>query len=103
MKLPCVTVLACAAFLSGCATSGPTYNLDAVTLGNGAQAYRVQCQGLLETGKACVDQANKVCGANNHHLISRTGSVDDDYKPDSPRELLFACGSARTQAESNGS
>ncbi|WP_175874599.1 hypothetical protein [Burkholderia sp. BCC0397] len=103
MKLLYATLLTCAAFLSGCAASGPTYNLDAVTLENGAQANRVQCQGLLETGKACVDQANKVCGADNHHLISRTGPVDDAYKPNTPRELLFACGSTRKQTESNGS
>ncbi|WP_157659316.1 hypothetical protein [Burkholderia ubonensis] len=103
MKLLCATVLTCVAFLSGCAASGPTYNLDAVTLQNGAQAYRVQCHGLLQTGKACLDQANKVCGAENYHLISRIGSIDDAYKPDTPRELLFACGSAHKQIESNGS
>ncbi|MCR4471337.1 hypothetical protein [Burkholderia sp. SCN-KJ] len=103
MKLLYASLLTCAAFLSGCAASGPNYNLDAVTLENGGQAYRVQCQGLLETGKACVDQANKVCGADNYHLISRAGPVDDAYKPDTPRELLFTCRSARTQPESNES
>ena len=42
--------IACAAGIAGCTSySGPTHNTDVVTLANGAQAYRVQCLGLLGT------------------------------------------------------
>ncbi|MBO7932026.1 OmpA family protein [Burkholderia pseudomallei] len=99
MKLHVIS-LTCATLMAACTTSGPTYNLDIVKLENGKQTYRVQCQGLLETSKTCVDRARKVCGDNNYRLISRTGTVDGAYEPDDPNEMLFACGDAQEAAAS---
>ncbi|MFP4900914.1 hypothetical protein ACLFKT_17480 [Paraburkholderia sp. BR14261] len=55
MKLRFLSASAAAAVIAaaaGCTTaSGPTHNLDIVTLANGSQAYRVQCLGLFESSK----------------------------------------------------
>jgi OmpA-OmpF porin, OOP family len=81
---------------AGCTTSGPTYNLDAVQLSNGSQAYRVQCQGLFESSKQCMSQINKVCENKGYHLLSSVDHAVSGFKPENdPREYTFACGPAQ--------
>ena len=82
------------AFAAGCTSySGPTHNTDVVTLANGDQAWRVQCQGLLEGAKTCVDQAKKICKDQKIRLIGAVDHMKDDRSAQGdPREITFKCG-----------
>lgn len=97
MKIAYILSAACLAVAAaGCTTSGPTYNLDTVQLSNGAQAYRVQCQGLFESSKQCMSQITKVCENKGYHLLSSIDHTVSGYKPaNDPREYTFACGPAQ--------
>jgi OmpA-OmpF porin, OOP family len=96
MKLRLLPTSALAALIvaaAGCTTaSGPTYNLDVVTLANGSQAYRVQCLGLLESSKACMKKVNEICGDKQPLRVSSTERAASGFKPDNdPREIMFIC------------
>lgn len=81
-----------ALLLAGCASSGPTYNLNAVTLPDGTQAWRAQCLGLLEDSSSCFAQAEKVCGKKKYHVITFVDWIDRSYKPGKdPTEITFTC------------
>ncbi|GAB2869200.1 hypothetical protein GCM10027093_01070 [Paraburkholderia jirisanensis] len=81
------------ALVAGCTTaSGPTYNLDSVTLANGTQAYRAQCLGAFESSESCLNQVKKVCGSKPVARIATIDRVASGMKPeDDPREILFSC------------
>jgi OmpA-OmpF porin, OOP family len=91
--LPTSALAALVVAAAGCTTaSGPTYNLDTVTLANGSQAYRVQCQGLLESSKACMKKVNEICGDKQPLRVSSTERVISGFKPNNdPREIVFIC------------
>lgn len=96
MKLRLLSVSALAALIvgaAGCTTaSGPLHNLDVVTLANGAQAYRVQCLGLLESSSACMKKVNEVCGNKTPLRVSSTDLAASGFKPQNdPREIVFIC------------
>jgi len=96
MKLRLLSASAAAAVIvaaAGCTTtSGPTYNLDVVTLANGTQAYRVQCLGLLESSKACMAKVNHVCGDKTPLRVSSVDLATSGFKAkDDPREITFVC------------
>jgi outer membrane protein OmpA-like peptidoglycan-associated protein len=96
MKLRLLSVSAAAAVVlaaAGCTTaSGPTYNLDVVTLANGTQAYRVQCLGLLESSKTCMAKITEVCGDKTPLRVSSVDRAVTDFKAkDDPREITFIC------------
>jgi OmpA-OmpF porin, OOP family len=77
---------------AGCTTSGPTYNLDVVTLANGTQAYRVQCSGLLESSKACMSKVKDVCGDKTPLRVSSVDHAVSGFNPaGDPREITFIC------------
>lgn len=81
-----------ALLLTGCASSGPTYNLNAVTLPDGTQGWRAQCLGLLQDSSACFAQAEKVCGKEKYHVIASVDWIDRSYKPGKdPTEITFTC------------
>jgi OmpA-OmpF porin, OOP family len=90
---------ACVALAAGCTTtSGPTFNLDSVTLANGTQAYRAQCLGAFESSGSCLDQVKKVCGDKPAVRIATIDRVASGMKPeDDPREILFACSTPAPQ------
>jgi OmpA-OmpF porin, OOP family len=96
MKLRLLPASALAALIvaaAGCTTaSGPTYNLDVVTLANGTQAYRVQCQGLLESSKACMAKVNQICGDKQPLRVSATDRAASGFVAENdPREIMFIC------------
>ncbi len=78
---------------AGCTTaSGPMHNLDVVTLANGTQAYRVQCQGLFESSKACMKKVNEICGDKQPLRVSSVDRAASGFQPENdPREILFVC------------
>ncbi|NIE66521.1 OmpA family protein [Burkholderia sp. Ax-1719] len=78
---------------AGCTTaSGPMHNLDVVTLANGTQAYRVQCQGLLESSKACMAKVNEICGDKQPMRVSSVDRAASGFQPENdPREIMFVC------------
>jgi len=103
MKLRLLSASAAAAVIvaaAGCTTaSGPTYNLDVVTLSNGTQAYRVQCLGLLESSKACMAKVKQVCVDKTPLRVSSTDLATSGFKPkDDPREITFICQTPQTTA-----
>jgi OmpA-OmpF porin, OOP family len=79
--------------VAGCNTaSGPLHNLDVVTLANGTQAYRVQCQGLLESSKSCMAKVNEVCGNRQPMRVSSTDRAASGFvAANDPREIIFIC------------
>jgi outer membrane protein OmpA-like peptidoglycan-associated protein len=96
MKLRLLSFSAAAAVVvaaAGCTTaSGPTYNLDSITLANGTQAYRVQCLGLLQSSKSCMAKVNEVCGDKTPLRVSSVDRTLSGFKPeDDPREITFIC------------
>ncbi|CAB3752386.1 OmpA family protein [Paraburkholderia humisilvae] len=93
MTLRLSVAAACIAFAAGCTTSsGLTYNNDVITLANGTQAHRVQCQGLAESTESCMDQVKKVCGDKQALRVSAVDRAASGFKPDNdPREILFTC------------
>ncbi|MFD1558652.1 OmpA family protein [Paraburkholderia silviterrae] len=96
MKMRLLPVSALAALIvvaAGCTTaSGPTYNLDIVTLANGTQAYRVQCLGLFESSKACMKKVTEICGDKEPLRVSSTDRAVSGFKPENdPREIMFIC------------
>ncbi|MBN3765189.1 OmpA family protein [Burkholderia sp. Ac-20365] len=88
-----LTAIACAVGIAGCTTSsGPAHNTDVVTLANGAQAYRVQCLGLLESSQACMNEIRRVCGDQTAVRIALLDRSTSGMKPENdPREILFQC------------
>jgi outer membrane protein OmpA-like peptidoglycan-associated protein len=88
-----LTAMVCVAGFAGCtAYSGPTHNTDIVTLSNGSEAYRVQCLGLLESAKACMDQVKRICGDKPAKRVSSIDHITSDLKSDNdPREITFQC------------
>ncbi|ACC72252.1 OmpA family protein [Paraburkholderia phymatum] len=93
MFLRIFTATACAAAIAGCtAYSGPTRTTDIVTLSNGSQAYRVQCLGLLESSKACMDEVKRICGDKPATRVSSIDHITSDLKSENdPREITFQC------------
>ncbi|CAD6548893.1 Outer membrane protein A [Paraburkholderia hiiakae] len=96
MKLRLLSASAAAAVIvaaAGCTTaSGPTHNLDVVTLANGSQAYRVQCLGLLESSRTCMAKVNEICGTKTPLRVSSVDRAASGFKPeDDPREITFIC------------
>lgn len=79
---------------AGCTTaSGPTYNVDTVTLKGGEKVYRAQCQGLFESSNACVKVAQKLCNSKPVRYIQATSPGDSaPGVQDNTRELMFQCG-----------
>jgi len=96
MKLRLLFASALAALLvvaAGCTTaSGPRHNLDVVTLANGTQAHRVQCLGLLESSKTCMDKVTEVCGERQPLRVSSIDRAMSGFEPENdPREIIFVC------------
>ncbi|HKR40783.1 MAG TPA: OmpA family protein [Paraburkholderia sp.] len=96
MKLRLLSASAAAAVIAaaaGCTTaSGPTHNLDIVTLANGSQAYRVQCFGLFESSTTCMKKVNEICGSKTPLRVSSVDHAVAGFKPeDDPREITFIC------------
>jgi OmpA-OmpF porin, OOP family len=93
MKIRILLVAVCMALAAGCSTaSGPTHNTDILKLQNGTQVYRVQCQGLFESSKTCVKQAEKVCGDQSVRELSSIQPATADSKPEADRrEITFTC------------
>ncbi|CAG9273207.1 Outer membrane protein OmpA-like peptidoglycan-associated protein [Paraburkholderia unamae] len=96
MKLRLLSASAMAAAIvvaAGCTTaSGPTYNLDVVTLANGTQAYRVQCLGVFESSRTCMAKVNEVCGDKTPLRVSSVDRAASGFTPkDDPREITFIC------------
>ncbi|CAB3780972.1 Outer membrane protein A [Paraburkholderia caffeinitolerans] len=91
--LPASALAALIVVAAGCTTaSGPTYNLDIVTLANGSQAYRVQCLGLLESSMACMKKVTEICGNKEPLRVSSTDRAASGFKPENdPREIMFVC------------
>ncbi len=86
------TVAALTIVATGCTASGPLHNLDIVTLANGTQAYRVQCQGLLETSKTCMAWVNKICADKQPLRVSSTDRAASGFTAENdPREIIFIC------------
>jgi OmpA-OmpF porin, OOP family len=85
--------VACAVGFAGCTTSsGLTHNTDIVTLANGSHAYRVQCLGLMESSKSCLDQVKKICGNRTAIAVSAVDRAGAGFKPENdPREITFVC------------
>ncbi|WDD90997.1 OmpA family protein [Burkholderia sp. FERM BP-3421] len=87
-------VLLGAMALVGCTTSsGPTYTRYAVSMPNGAQAYRVTCYGLLEGPGSCRKAAEAVCKDQPVRVLegqSLLGAMSGGQADD--RNLLFQCG-----------
>jgi OmpA-OmpF porin, OOP family len=96
MNLRFLTASALAALTvaaAGCSTaSGPLHNLDVVTLANGTQAYRVQCQGLFESSKTCMTKVKEICGTKEPLRVSSTDRAASGFVPENdPREIIFIC------------
>ena len=91
--LPASALAALIVVAAGCTTaSGPTYNLDVVTLANGTQAYRVQCLGLFESSKACMKKVTEICGTKEPLRVSSTDRAVSGFKAENdPREIIFVC------------
>ncbi|MDR3101353.1 MAG: OmpA family protein [Paraburkholderia sp.] len=91
--LPASALAALIVVAAGCTTaSGPTYNLDIVTLANGSQAYRVQCLGLLESSKACMKKVTEICGNKEPLRVSSVDRAASGFKSaNDPREIIFVC------------
>ncbi|MBN3854402.1 OmpA family protein [Paraburkholderia sp. Ac-20340] len=91
--LPATLLAFLIAVAAGCTTaSGPMHNLDIVTLANGTQAYRVQCQGLLESSKACMKKVNEICGDKQPLRVSSVDRAASGFAPENdPREIMFVC------------
>lgn len=91
--LPASALAALTVVAAGCSTaSGPTYNLDIVTLANGTQAYRAQCLGLFESSKACMKKVAEICGDKEPLRVSSTDRAVSGFKPENdPREIMFVC------------
>jgi OmpA-OmpF porin, OOP family len=83
-----------AAVVTGCTSySSPMTNTDVVTLPNGDQAWRVQCQGLLGGAKTCYDRAQAICKDQKVRLIGAVDHMGKDLKAvEDQREITFACG-----------
>ena len=88
-----LTAIACAAVMAGCTSySGPAHNTDVVTLANGTQAYRVQCLGLFESAKACLDEVKRICGNKPAMRVGSVHHLSSDVKAENdPRETTFQC------------
>lgn len=99
MNFRILLVAVCGSLVVACTTySGPTHNTDIVTLANGAQAYRVQCQGIFESSNACLAQVQKICGDKPAVRVSSTDRVASGFKPENdPREMMFMCGAPAAQ------
>jgi OmpA-OmpF porin, OOP family len=93
MRLLPASLLGLLIVAAGCTTaSGPMHNLDVVTLANGTQAYRVQCQGLLESSKACMKKVNEICGDKQPMRVSSVDRAASGFQPENdPREIMFVC------------
>lgn len=93
MNIRILLVAACMTVAAGCSTaSGPMHNTDILNLQNGTQLYRVQCQGLFESSKTCVKQAEKVCGDQNVRDLSSLQPATAQTKPQADRrEITFTC------------
>ncbi|CAB3771397.1 hypothetical protein LMG29542_06613 [Paraburkholderia humisilvae] len=94
MKLPTILFTTCVLLAAGCTTaSGPTHNTDLITLPNGSQTYRVQCQGLFESGKTCAKRAEQVCGEGAVRAVSslEPASAASGTQVDRYREMTFTC------------
>lgn len=94
MRIRILFATAVAIAATGCTTySGPTYNTDVVKLSDGSDAYRAQCQGLLEGTKTCFAQAKKICADKPVRLVGSVDHATTGYKPENdPREITFKCG-----------
>jgi OmpA-OmpF porin, OOP family len=79
---------------TGCTSySSPTTNTDVVTLSTGDQAWRVQCQGLLENSNTCMNRAKEICKDQRVRLIGAVDHMATDLKSvNDPREITFKCG-----------
>ena len=94
MKIQMLLIAACVTIAAGCSTaSGPMHNTDTLKSEDGSVTYRVQCQGLLESGKTCVKQAEKVCGDRSVRELSSLEPTADDSRSgsDRRREITFTC------------
>jgi OmpA-OmpF porin, OOP family len=80
--------------LAGCSSaSGPTFNANEIQTSNGAQVYRVECHGLLESVAACVKQAQKICGDKPAYKLETMERLrPQSENPADPRILTFQCG-----------
>jgi OmpA-OmpF porin, OOP family len=81
------------AVVAGCTSaSGPMHNTNIVAMSNGTQAYRVQCQGLLESSQSCAARAQKVCGDGAVTVVASIDAPASGFQPrNDPRELTFMC------------
>ncbi|SAK95871.1 OmpA family protein [Caballeronia ptereochthonis] len=88
------------AAVTGCTSySTPTTNTDVVTLNTGDQAWRVQCQGLFESSKTCMNRAQEICKDQKIRLVGLVDHMSSDRKPvNDPREITFKCGDAPAPA-----
>lgn len=86
--------------MAGCTSaSGPTHNTNIVATAGGTQAYRVQCQGLLESSKSCVARAQKICGDRAVSVMASIDTPASGLAPrNDPRELTFMCAAPRPDA-----
>ncbi|MCA8282723.1 OmpA family protein [Burkholderia cepacia] len=82
------------ALLSACATqSGPTYSIRAVNVPNQSQPlFRVTCDGLLSSGKACRAAAERQCAGNGVTVLEAVDRMRGNAALQDPRELTFMCG-----------
>jgi OmpA-OmpF porin, OOP family len=88
------------AIVAGCTSaSGPMHNTNIVAMSNGTQAYRVQCQGLLESSKSCAARAQKVCGDRAVSVVASIDAPASGFEPrNDPREVTFMCASPQPDA-----
>lgn len=78
----------------------PLYSASTVALPDGAQAYQVDCHGLLESGKTCAVKARRICDtvAHGSHvrpviLSQPLNTIDRSPEPDY-RSVMFLCENA---------
>ncbi|AQH00350.1 hypothetical protein A9R05_12675 [Burkholderia sp. KK1] len=83
-----------AVIVTGCTSySGPTHNTDVITLTTGEQAWRVQCQGLVESAKSCIARAKDICKDQPIRLLGAADRMNSGLLASGdPRELTFMCG-----------
>ncbi|SAL74499.1 OmpA/MotB domain-containing protein [Caballeronia peredens] len=94
MYIRVLTAAVITAVVTGCTSySGPMHNADVVTLASGDQAWRVQCQGLLESSKTCMQEAQKICKDQKVRLIGAVDHMTSKLAAEGdPREITFKCG-----------
>ncbi|QGZ60054.1 hypothetical protein [Paraburkholderia acidiphila] len=80
-------------FVAGCATSGPTHNVETVKLSNDREGWGVHCHGLLESSKTCFKVASKVCAGKSVQVIYAFDRLESGLGPkEDARDLVFICG-----------